>query len=141
MASTTLIGTLGGVALTQWNQRRVYQQQALTGRLPAIREERNERILKFMDATQAVEDVAEKRFYQGRVPEGFPALVHQLWLREKGVNIVAGETLRGATKAFADKLQDAVYKGTDGMKPHEYYEDERSNFLVAARSELENGEQ
>jgi hypothetical protein len=142
MASTTLIGTLGGVALTQWNQRRVYEQQALAARLSAIRENRSEQILKFMDAAQTVEEVAEERFYhEDKLPEGAAARVHQLWLCEKGVHIVGGEALRGAAKEYAKKLQDAVHNGTGGMEPHKYYEAERLKFLVAARSELGNGEE
>ena len=82
MASTTLIGTLGGVALTQWNQRRVYEQQALGARLSAIRENRSEQILKFMDAAQTVEEVAEERFYhEDTLPEGAAASNDQnLWM-------------------------------------------------------------
>ena len=62
--------------------------------------------------------------------------MHQVWLREKGIYIVAGEKLRRATKSFVEKLQAAVKHGTDGRTRICYYGGEKMHFLEAARLEL-----
>jgi hypothetical protein len=73
--------------LTQWNQLRIYKQQASTNLRSAIREERREQILKFVDAAQAGEEVAEKAnpkdpstgsFVHGGKPERASAVLHRI---------------------------------------------------------------
>ena len=95
-AAVTLVGTLAGVRWTQRGQRDI-------ARYSAIRKEKLEQILNFLDAAIAVQHALQKRFY-GKQAEGAGALMPQLWLREKGVFLVCGKPVRDAAKEYAKKL-------------------------------------
>jgi hypothetical protein len=132
----TLGGTLGGIELTQRNQERLSRQQASANRLSTIRNDRIEHIVLFLSAAIAVEEAAETHAPLGLrvVADG---LVKQLWLRERAIYLFCGETTRSAAKSYASKLKDAVNNGTGNGPTDKHYENERWQFLQAARSELE----
>jgi hypothetical protein len=124
----TFIATLGGVWLAQRYQWR-------TTRYSAIRKDRIERILDFLDAAHDAQHAAYKRF-QGQPLADSGSRVHRLWLREKGVVLVCGKKVRDAAKEFATKLTKAVEEGTGGQEPKNYYENEEVKFLQEAQSEM-----
>jgi hypothetical protein len=118
-----------GVGVTQWSQRK-------NDRYKAIRRDRIEQILDFLDAAHAVQHALQKRFY-GKEAEDAGALLHELWLHEKAIFLVCEEAVHKAAKEYTQKLDTAVNKGIGNTAPEKYIEGEEWKFLQAARSQMD----
>jgi hypothetical protein len=77
-----------GVLLAQYLSTRVTKEQAEAARQAAIRAERKSTILALLEATQRVERAAEERYLTGKLPDDFPAYVHDMWFQNRCIMLV-----------------------------------------------------
>ncbi|MGY0231339.1 hypothetical protein [Longispora urticae] len=136
-----LIGVALGSAGTlvgQFLATRETKKQARANAAAALRAERKEAILAFLDIVQRVERVAERRYQNdNRFVEGSPDLTHEMWYRQKCIDIVGSRELRGPAYELADRLMKATYgKMPKGVEVWPYIGEKRDPFLKAARTEL-----
>ncbi|MFJ8723591.1 hypothetical protein [Streptomyces sp. NPDC093269] len=103
----------------------------------ALRAERKEAILSFLESCQRVEKAAEHRYHEKEYFHGSPELTHDMWLRQKAIEIVAGREVRHTAYEFANRLAEATYSNVpDGVTVWAFLSEKRNPFLKAARAEL-----
>ncbi|MDV7220419.1 hypothetical protein [Streptomyces prunicolor] len=138
--------TLAGVALgatgtvgAQYLATRDTRKQIAATREAAIRAERKEAILNFLASCQQVEHIAEQRSQNAnKFVEDSPGLTHDLWFRQKSLDLVAGAQVRHTAFELANRLVDSVY-GDTHRNLHDlqaYLHEKRGPFLHAAKKEL-----
>jgi hypothetical protein len=145
MSSTTsvvipLIGVVVGAAgalSAQYLSTRVTKQQAETARLAAIRAERKTTILAFLEATQRVERAAEERHMNGKLPDDFPAYVHDMWFQNRCIMLVNKPELIEKCQDYVWCLHRAIYRELpEGVDIWQFIKEHFDPFLAAARVEL-----
>jgi len=139
---------LGGVALgavgtwiTQWLTRRQTSALSIAAQKAALREDRRKAIDNFLESVQVVDEIADAKYHGAHldVGEGRRA-VHDMWFRQKCLDVVASKELCSVTLIFAERMASAVW---DGCPPayktiFAYMTEERDKFLRAAKAELYN---
>ncbi|MER8199017.1 hypothetical protein ABTY00_34330 [Streptomyces microflavus] len=140
-AASGLLGAVIGITSTllteRWRARTTLQQEQ---RLVAsrLRDERKEAILNFLASCQQVEHAAEQRSQIGNhFVEGSPSLTHEMWFRQKSLDLVAGARVRGTAYTLANCLMETVYgqHRTVG-EVQDFIHKQRGPFLDAAKEAL-----
>lgn len=144
MLSTIL--TLGGVVLGaaitfagQYLGTRETRKQFAAARESAIRAERKEAIHNFLAICQRVEQSAEHRsLNNNHFGEGFPDLSHEMWYRQKALDLVGGDRVCHTAFELTLRLCDALYDDTHRTleELHDFVHKKRQPFLEAAKLEL-----
>lgn len=135
-----LVGVVLGAAGTfagQYLATRETRKQARSAAETALRSERKEAVLAFLEACQQVEAAAEHLFFKGSVREEAPRLTHQMWYRCKCLELVCGTRVRKTAVEYADRLMTAAHDGVPGgAKVWVWLGETRGPFLKAAKDEL-----
>lgn len=140
-AASGLLGAVIGIASTllteRWRTRTTLQQEQ---RLAAsrLRDEHKEAILNFLASCQQVEIAAEHRSQNNNhFVEGSPGLTHDMWFRQKSLDLVAGARVRETAYALAGCLMETVYgeHRTVG-EVQDFIHKQRGPFLDAAKEAL-----
>lgn len=129
-------GTFAGTYLTT----RETKKQAKAAKDAAAYAELKEATLGFLEACQRVEQAAEHRYmHEDRYVKESPELTHEMWYREKCLEIVTGPRVRHTALEFATRLNDATYKGVPhGTKAWDYVSQKRDPFMAAVRAALKD---
>jgi hypothetical protein len=126
-----------GVLLAQYLSTRVTKQQAEAAKLAAIRAERKDSILAFLEATQRVEQAAEERYMTGKLPEDYPARVHDMWFRNRCIELINRPALIDKCESYVWCLHTAIYRELpEGIDIWRFIKERFDPFLAAARMEL-----
>jgi hypothetical protein len=136
-----LLGVIVGAAgalLVQYLGTRVRKQQAEAAAKAAARAERKEAILAYLQATQSVEQAAERRYANGELPNGYRTRMHNMWVQQKYIELVGSATLIEKAKRYADECLIAAIYGEqpEGSDVWHFLEEYNQPFLAAARAEL-----
>jgi len=128
-----VVGTLGAQYLATRESRRAAKAAAKE----ALRQERKAAVLAFLDVCQRAENAAEDRAF-GREQRADPdALKHDLWYRQKCIELVAGEDVQSTAFDYADRLTVALFDAAPTQtEVFGFIAEERLPFLNAARAEL-----
>jgi hypothetical protein len=131
------LGASGAFA-GQYLATRETKHQARLDAEHAIRDERKQAIKDFLRISQKVERVAEHRWQNDNTfVEGSPDLTHEMWYRQKCIDLVVSEPVREAARKYAWYMSEATYgRVPEGMSVWGYLTEAREPFLAAARSEL-----
>lgn len=140
-ASTTVaVGLLtGGAALLgQWLNQRSASRQATQARLAALRTERKEAYLEFLESTQRVSRAIENRRREGlHDDEEAAQLTHQMWRQFRKVSLVADGDVAQNAHRLARMFNDAVWENVEPPSDiWAYMDDAIDPFMVAARRSL-----
>lgn len=135
-----LLGVILGAAgalLGTYLSARVTKQQANDARAAALRAERKIAIEAFLEVAQHVEQAAEQRYQKGKAPQDVGSRTHQMWFRQKCIELVCSSALNQAAIDYSYRLNNLCYKqlpaGTDIWTLFKPY---RNTFLEVARREL-----
>jgi hypothetical protein len=136
-----LVGVVLGSAGTfagQYLATRETKKQADATAVAAARAERKEAILAFLDICQRVERAAEHRYQNdNKFVEGSPELTHEMWFRQKCLELVAGSPVRSTAFQYADRLMAAAYgRVPAGGAVWDFISEKRQPFMEAAKAEL-----
>jgi hypothetical protein len=136
-----LVGVVLGSAGTfagQYLATRETKKQADAAAVAATRAERKEAILAFLNVCQKVERAAEHRYqHDNKFVEGSPELTHEMWFRQKCLELVAGSRVRSTAFQYADRLMAATYgRLPKGKEVWGFIAEKREPFLDAAKEEL-----
>ncbi|SRR5712691_6832855 len=133
-----LLGVVVGAAgalLGQGLANRVGIRQASAARAAVIRSDRRNAITAFLEAAQAAEEAAYREDAAMRV--GSDSRMHNVWFRQKCLELVCTSPVRSGAWDYAQRLGDAIYdevpEGTDVFR---YLSERREPFLAVARTEL-----
>jgi len=131
------IGSAGTFA-GQYLATRETKKQADAAAVAAARAERKEAILAFLIICQKVEHAAEHRYHQGnKFVEGSPDLTHEMWFRQKCLELVADSRVRSSAFDYANRLMAATYgRLPEGKEVWSFIAEKREPFLAAAKEEL-----
>ncbi|WP_052390756.1 hypothetical protein [Streptomyces sp. NRRL B-24484] len=131
------LGAAGSFA-AQYLVTRETKKQASRAAQAALRAERKEAILAFLDVCQRVERAAEHRFQNDNAfVEGSPELTHEMRFRQKCLDLVAGRHLGGTALDFTDCLTAAAYgRVPAGKDVWTFIKEGRTPFMEAAKAEL-----
>jgi hypothetical protein len=126
-----------GVLSAQYLSTRVTQEQAEAARQAAIRAERKSAILALLEATQRVEQAAEERYLTGKLPDDFPARVHDMWFQNRCIMLVNKPDLIEKCQGYVWCLHAAIYRELpEGVDVYQFIKQHFDPFLAAARAEL-----
>jgi hypothetical protein len=132
---------LGGVIglLITYLSNRVTRQQANDAKEAALRAEYKAAIMAFLEVAQSVEQAAEdrSRSQEGSLPTDVGSRTHQMWYRQKCIELVCSAALNEKTKDYASRMNDACYRDLPAnIDILTYLKQCRNPFLAAARHEL-----
>ena len=126
-----------GALLGTYLSNRVTRQQADDAKAAALRAEYKTAIEAFLEAAQSVEQAAERRYQEGSLPNDVGSRTHQMWYRQKCIELVCSTALNEKTKDYAFRMSHACYRELpDKIDIWEYLGQCRDPFLAAARHEL-----
>src|SRR5215472_7964775 len=136
-----LVGVVLGSAGTfagQYLATRQTKKQADAAAAAAERAERKEAILAFLNICQKVEHAAEESYtHDNKFVEGSPDLTHEMWFRQKALDLVAGADVRRTAYEYADRLMAATYgRVPERQEVWPFINEKREPFLEAGRQEL-----
>lgn len=136
-----LVGVVLGSAGTfsgQYLATRETKKQAKASAVAVGRAELKDEVLKFLEACQRVEQAAEDRFMNGnQFVEGSPQLTHEMWLRQKIIDLIATRRIRDTAYQFTDRLMGAAYgRVPDGVAVWDFVTEKREPFMDAVRDAL-----
>jgi K+-sensing histidine kinase KdpD len=110
---------------------------AKKSRAAALRAERKEAIVAFLDVAQSVEQAAEQRYLNKDLPDDTTSRTHQMWFRQKCIELVCTSAMNEKTIEYADQMSDGCYKEPPpNVKIWNFLEEKRLPFLATARQEL-----
>jgi hypothetical protein len=91
-----------------------------------------------LDVCQRVERAAEHRYQnENRFVEGSPELTHEMWFRQKCLELVARSRVRSTAFEYADRLMAATYgRVPKDMEVWKFIGEKRGPFMDAAKDEL-----
>lgn len=113
------------------------KQQAEAAKVAAVRAERKAEIEAFLEVAQSVEQAAEDRYQRGSLPEDVSARTHQMWFRQKCVELVCSTALASKTLDYAWRLHEACYQEMPGgVDIWQFMTEKRTPFLKSAWQEL-----
>lgn len=127
------VGALTGQLLaTRGESRRHADQQAA-----AVRAERKETIAGFLDATQRVEQVIDRRIRDGLPPSASSDdLLSALWLAKKMLELICSNELASAAHRYTSNL-DTLDRSPELSEASADQRRYRGEFMEAARRELD----
>ena len=126
-----------GALLGTYLSNRVTQRQADDAKAAALRAEYKAAIEAFLEVAQSVEQAAERLYREVGLPGDVGSRTHQMWYRQKCIELVCSAALNEKTKDYAYRMSDACYQELPaGINIWEYLRQCRDPFLAAARHEL-----
>jgi hypothetical protein len=126
-----------GALLGTYLSTRVTKQQAKDARIAAIRAEYKAQIEAFLEIAQSVEQAAGRRYQEGSLPKDVSSRTHQMWFRQKCIELVCSEPFKDKTVEYAWRLHHACYRELpDGIDVWDFLRERRDPFLATAREEL-----
>lgn len=103
----------------------------------ALRAERKEAIVAFLDVAQGVEQAAEQRYLYGELPDDAASRIHQMWFRQKCIQLVCTSGTNNKAIDFGNKMKYGCYGDLpDTVTAWDFVEGDRNEFLATARQEL-----
>jgi hypothetical protein len=139
-----LLGVVLGAAgalLGTYLSTRVTKQQAQDARVAAIRAERKAEIEAFLEVAQSVEQAAELRYQEGGLPPDVNFRTHQMWFRQKCIELICSADLNQRTVEYAFRMHHACYREMPkNIDVWDFIRELRDPFLAAARHELGIGQ-
>ncbi|MFD5415323.1 hypothetical protein [Streptomyces nojiriensis] len=131
------LGAAGSFA-AQYLSTRETKRQASRATAAAVRAERKEAILVLLEICQRVERVAEHRYQNNNsFVDGSPELTHEMWFRQKCLDLVVSRHLSDMAFRFTDRLMAAAYgRVPDGIEVWDFIHEKRGPFMEAAKAEL-----
>lgn len=143
-AAFSLLGVVlgvGGSLVAQHLGMRLAREEAGANRLMALRLELKDAVHAFLQAAQEAESLAQKIHIGGvRDDAEAYAVVHQLWLAQRTLDLVCTDQLRGPAIALTDRIRDAIWNlaPLGASRPlWDYLDGHRAAFMDAARRELQ----
>jgi hypothetical protein len=126
-----------GALLGTYLSTRVTAQQAKDAKAASVRAEYKAAIEAFLEAAETVEQAAGRRYQEGRLPQDVGSRTHQMWFRQKCIELVCSRALNDKTMDYASRMHHACY----GELPTDkdvwaFMQERREPFLAAARQEL-----
>lgn len=132
-----VVGAAGALS-AQYLSTRVTKQQAEVARQAAIRAERKNTLLAFLEAAQRVEQAAEERYMTGNLPDDFPSRVHDMWFQHRCIELVNRPALVDKCEGYVWCLHAAIYRELpEGVDIWQFIKEHFDPFLTAARMELD----
>lgn len=135
-----LLGVVLGAAgalLGTYLSTRVTKQQADDAKAAAVRAEHKAAIEAFLEIAQSVEQAAERRFQEGSLPQDVGSRTHQMWFRQKCIELVCSASLNEKTLGYAWRMHHACYRELPAnVDVWDFLRERRDPFLEAARQVL-----
>jgi len=135
-----LLGVVLGAAgalLGTYLSTRVTKQQADNAKAAAVRAEYKAAITAFLEIAESVEQAAGRRYQEGNLPQDVSSRTHQMWFRQKCIELVCSASLNGKTVDYAWRMHHACYRELpSNVDVWDFLRDHRNAFLAAAREEL-----
>jgi len=100
-----ILGTISGQYLINREPRRAARSAASA----ALRSERKTAVLTFLESCQRAEQAAEDRAFRHERRADPDVLKHDLWYKQKCIELVAGRRVRSAAFEYANQLTAAFF--------------------------------
>lgn len=133
-----VIGTAGTV-FSQHRNTRASRDISQANNQLVLRADRRAAIFAFLEAAQAVDMIALRR-HENQVfdsDEAVRTAIHQLWYRQKCVEVICGAEVHERCVDYSFRLDKATYSLPDGSNVWDFVKEPRDAFLRAAKSELD----
>jgi hypothetical protein len=119
---------------------RISRREANAARASALRAERKEAFVEFLDAAQQVEYLIERWWLVPQERDGNEAasLTHKMWFCHKKIMFLCSATVSRTAGAYAGRMNSYVWSGIpeDVREQEDYFDGVRQPFLDAAQEEL-----
>lgn len=136
-----LIGATGTVA-GQYVGALKNSAASKAGHRLTLRADRRDAVYQFLEVAQAAEKIAESRYEGNGFDENEArAAMHQVWYRQKCVEVIGSRQLLDACVGYSWRLHHATWAPpSDGTSIWDFMTGPRNEFLQAAKVELDAGD-
>jgi hypothetical protein len=130
------LGAIGAL-LGTYLSTRVTKQQAEDAKAAARRAEYKAAIEAFLEAAESVQQAAERRYQEGHLPQDVGSRTHQMWFRQRCIELVCSAALKEKALDYARRMEHACYrKLPPNVDVWDFIRERRDPFLATARREL-----